>query len=241
MKALRKLVTLASILLLIGAAYINLLAIYEANTTNDKDTVVTYTVSANIINGLAVLALVVLTINSTVFTTFYKAFVILILLGGLIVELYLIGTELYTRNYYTYIVLILNLLIRVYYLIYYFNEAWAMFPSMGTTTVIERTVVQQPGKVIEKTILPPKAERVMDADADNFVEQWKNIFRQAREKVGRDNFDEMSREKGFQEVIRPAVAARDFSRDRLKDAAGYLKDKTGNPIRDLAFGGKKRR
>ena len=81
----------------------------------------------------------------------------------------------------------------------------------------------------------------MDADADNFVDQWKNIFRQAREKIGRDNFDEISRERGYQEIIKPAITARDFSRDRLKDAATYLKDKTGAPIKDLVFGGKKRR
>jgi hypothetical protein len=239
MKALRKLLTLISILLVIGAAYINLLAIYEANTTNDKDTVVTYTVSANIINGLAVLCLVVLTINSTVFSTFYKAFIILVLLGGLIAELYLIGTELYTKNYGTYIALILNLLIRVYYLIYYFNEAWAMFPSSGTTTIIQRTIVQ-PQKTIERTIIPSSTERVMDEDADKFRDQWKSLFRQAREKVGRDNFDDSGISKAYKEVIEPAVAARDFSRDRLKDAGKYLKDKSGNII-DVVFGGKRRR
>jgi hypothetical protein len=240
MKALRKLLTLVSILLLIGAAYINLLAIYEANTTNNKDTVVTYTVSANIINGLGVLCLVVLTINSIEFSSFYKAFVILILLGGLIAELYFIGTELYSRNYQTYIALILNLLIRVYYLIYYFNDAWAMFPSVGTTNIIQRTIIQ-PQKTIERTILPPAAERVMDEDSEIFRNQFKTIFRQAREKVGRDNFDNSTIDKAYKEVIDPAVAARDFSRDRLKDAAGYLKDKTGNSIKDLVFGGKKRR
>ena len=68
----------------------------------------------------------------------------------------------------------------------------------------------------------------------------KSLFRQAREKVGRDNFDDSSISKGYKEVIDPAVAARDFSRDRLKDATKYLKDKTGNVI-DVVFGGKRRR
>ena len=72
MKALRKLITLASILLVVGAAYVNLLAIFEANTSNNKDTVVTYTVAANIINGIAVLALVVLTINSVKFSLLHN-------------------------------------------------------------------------------------------------------------------------------------------------------------------------
>lgn len=238
MKALRRLITLASILLVIGAAYINLLAIFEANTSNDKDKVITYTVSANIVNGIAVLALIVLTINSTQFSSIYKFFVIVVLLAGLIGELYLIGSQLYTRNYGTYIALILNLLIRVYYLVYYFSDAWAMFPST-TTQIVERTVVQ-PTKIIEKTILPASAERVMDEDAENFRNQWKDIFRQARTKVGNDNFDNSTINIAYKEVIDPAVAARDFSKDRLKDAAKYLKDKNGNVI-DIVFGGRKRR
>jgi hypothetical protein len=128
----------------------------------------------------------------------------------------------------------------VYYLIYYFNDAWAMFPSTGATNIIQRTIVQ-PQRTIERTILPPAAERIMDEDSELFRNQFKTIFRQAREKVGRDNFDNSTIDKAYKEVIDPAVAARDFSRDRLKDAAGYLKDKAGNPIKDLVFGGKKRR
>jgi hypothetical protein len=238
MNALRKLLTIVSILLLIGAAYINLLAIYEANTTNDKDTVVTYTVSANIVNGLAVLSLVVLTINSVKFSSFYKAFIIFVLLGGLIAELYFIGSDLYSRNYLTYITLILNLLIRVYYLIYYFNDAWAMFPG---SQIIERTIIQpSTTQIIEKTVMPSSVEKVMDEDARKFRDQFRDLARQAREKVGRDNFDDATKNKAYPEVIDPAVAARDFSRDRLKDAASYLKDKTGKII-DIVFGGRRRR
>jgi hypothetical protein len=235
MEAVRKAITLLSILLILGAAYLNLLGIFEANTTNSKDTVLTYTISANIINGLAVLVLIVLTINSTRFSTFYKLFIIVILLAGLIAELYLIGTQLYTRNYGTYVALILNLLIRVYYLVYYFNDAWAMFPA-GTLVVSQAVAARKP----EQVILPASVEKIVDADSENFRNQFKAIFRQAREKVGRDNFDNSTIDKAYREVIDPAVAARDFSRDRLKDAAGYLKDKAGNAI-ELVFGGKRRR
>lgn len=235
MEAVRKAITLLSILLLIGAAYLNLLGIFEANTTNKKDTVLTHTVSANIINGLAVLVLIVLTINSTRFSTFYKMFIIIVLLVGLIVELYLIGTELYTKNYGSYVVLILNLLVRVYYLVYYFNDAWAMFPA-GTVVIGQTVSAKKP----EQVILPPSVEKVIDADSENFRNQFRSLFKQAREKVGRDNFDNSTIDKAYREVIDPAVAARDFSRDRLKDAAKYLKDKSGNAI-ELVFGGKRRR
>jgi hypothetical protein len=239
METLRKLLSVVGILLIVGAAYLNLLGIFEANTAKDKETILTYTVSANIINGLAVLALIILTINSTRFSSFYKVFIILFLLAGLIAELYLIGTQIYSKNYGTYVALLLNLLFRVYYLVYYFNDSWTLFPTSGTTKIIERTIVQPPStQIIEKTILSPSAERVMDADADKFREQWKSIFRQAREKVGRDNFDDSGISKAYKEIIDPAVAARDFSRDRLKAAASYLTDKSGSKI-DVAFGGRR--
>jgi hypothetical protein len=231
---LRKFLSFLGILLVIGAAYLNLVGILEANTSNDREKVLSYVISANIINGFAVLALIILTINSPKLSSLFKVFVILFLLGGLIAELYFIGTELYSKNYINYIILITNLLIRAYYLVYYFNDSWAM--------VIERPVAIT--KIIEKTIVPTegaKVNEISNQEAENFKNQWRSIFRQARAKVGKDNFDDLSMNNAWDEVINPAVKAGDYSLDRLKDAADYLRDKAGNKITDLVFGGKRRR
>jgi hypothetical protein len=230
----RKFLSILGILLIVGAAYLNLLGIMEANTTNNKDLLLPFVISANIINGLAVICLVILTINSTSLSTLFKTFFIIILLAGLVGEYYLFSTELYSKNYINYIVLISNLLIRTYYLTYYFNQAWAMFPGSPTAVI----------KVIEKAVSPTegvKVNELTDSEIDNFKKRWRAIFQQARSKVGAENFDESSVNSGWNEIINPAIAAKDYSMDRLKDASKYLKDKAGNQITDLVFGGKKRR
>lgn len=228
----RKFLSVIGILLIVGASYLNLLGIMEANTTNDKNTLLGYIISGNLINGIAVLCLIILTINSTSLSSFFKVFLIVILLVGLVGELYLISTELYSKNYVNYIVLIFNLLIRTYYLIYYFNESWAMFPGGTFTRTIERVIVPSEGA---------KVNQITDPEVETFKKSWQDLFRQARTLVGQDNFDEISREKAYSEVIVPAIRSKDMSRDRLKDAATYLKDKSGKQISNLVFGGKKRR
>lgn len=230
----RKFLSVIGILLIVGAAYLNLLGILEANTTNNKDKLLGYVISGNIINSIAVLCLIILTINSTRLSSLFKVLLIIVLLTGLIGELYLVSTELYSKNYVNYIVLILNLLVRTYYLIYYFNQAWAMFP--GSTIAITKTV--------QSVIAPSegvKVNQLTDEETEAFKEKWRSIFKQARQKVGNENFDNSSMDKAWAEVINPAIKVRDYSADRLREAANYLKDKAGNQIKDLVFGGKKRR
>jgi hypothetical protein len=227
---IRRIISIFGILFIIGASYLNLLGILEANTDNDRDAVLGYIVSANIINGLAIICLIILTFNSTKLSNITKIVVVLVLLAGLIGEYYLLGTQLYSKNYSNYIVLLLNLLLRVYYLLFYFNETWAMFPGV--------TYVKELDKVIPPQI--QKMANVMDDDAEAFKERWRKLFRQARDKVGAENFDEKSMNKGWDEIINPAIAAKDYSLERLKEAANYLKDKSGNSITNLIFGGRKR-
>lgn len=231
----RKFLSITGILLIIGAAYMNLLGIMEANTSNDKQKLLGYIISANVINTFAVLCIIILTINSTKLSSLFKVLVILVIFLGLFGEIYLFATELYSKNYINYIVLIINLLIRTYYLIYYFNDSWAMFPGSNVTTIT---------KVFERTITPKegaKVNEITDSEADAFKDKWRSIFRQARQKVGKENFDDAAMNNAWDEVINPAIAAKDYSLDRLKEAASYLRDKSGKQITDLVFGGKKQR
>jgi hypothetical protein len=228
---LRKILSFIGLIFIIGAAYMNLLGIMEANTTNNKDTLLGYIISANLINSLAVLCLVVLTINSTKLSSLFKLLLILVLLAGLIGELYLVSTDLYSKNYVNYVLLIVNLLIRVYYLVFYFNDSWAMFPGAS-----------QVNDGLFKATVPLKEAEPTDSEIEAFKDRWRNIFKQGRQKVGKDNFDDASMSRAWDEIINPAIQARDFSTQRLKDAADYLKDTSGNKITDLViFGGRKKR
>lgn len=235
---LRKVVAVVGIALILGATYLNLLGILEANTDNDQATFLGFVISGNVVNGLAVMCLLILTATSPKFSLMYKLVLAMILLGGLVAELYLVGTELHSKNYGTYVAVLVNLLLRVYYLVYYFNESWAMFPASylpaPSVSVIRET---------ERVIIPPGAsvDDITRGESEAFKERWKGIFRQAREKVGSENLSQASIDRGYKEVITPAINAKDFSYERLKEAASYLEDKSGNKVTGLVFGGKRKR
>lgn len=239
----RKILAVLGIIFIVVSAYLNLLGILEANSTNDRDAILGYIVSANIVNGIAILCIIILTINSKKFSTPYKIVIILILLAGLIGEYYFLATELYSKNYTTYILLIVNLLLRVYYLVYYFNESWAMFPGYHVTYVKELEKASIP-KAIENVVAPKDGadvNEITDAEVEAFKDRWKKLVTQARDKVGRDNFDDPNAQRARSKVIDPAIKARDFSLEKLKEAATYLKDTSGKEISDLVYGGRKRR
>ena len=240
----RKTLAVIGIVFIIISAYLNLLGILEANSEDNRDTILAYILSANIVSGIAVLCLIILTVNSKKLSTVYKILIILILLSGLIGEFYLLATELYSKNYTTYIVLIINLLIRVYYLIYYFNESWAMFPGYRITyDVKDKPTVSIPSQV--KEVLVPKEgediNEITDEEAEAFKDRWRKLVNQAKDKVGKENFDDPNAQRARSKVIDPAIKLRDFSLEKLKEASKYLKDNSGKEIEDLVFGGRKRR
>lgn len=239
----RKILAVLGIIFIIISAYLNLLGILEANSTDDRDLILAYTVSANIVNGIAILCLIVLTFNSKKLSTIYKLIIILVLLSGLVGEYYFLATELYSKNYTTYILLIVNLLVRVYYLVYYFNESWAMFPGYHVAYIKDLEKASMPRSI--ENVLAPKdgadVNEITDAEVEAFKERWKKLVSQARDKVGRDNFDDPNAQRARSKVIDPAITSRDFSLEKLREAATYLKDKAGREISDLVFGGRKRR
>lgn len=234
---LRKGVTIAGILLIIGSVYLNLLGILEANTNDDQTILLAYIIPANIVNGLAVICLIILTINSTKLKLTYKILIVLLLLSGLVGEFYLLATQLYSKNYINYIVLVVNLLVRVYYLAYYFNESWAMFPGYYLTYVKDMEKVSYPKEA-------PKASESVSGDSPlDLKAEFRKILKQAKEKVGDDSDSGLNKtyQEALKEVINPAIENKEFTKEKLKEAAAMLKDKEGNSISGLTVGGKKRR
>jgi hypothetical protein len=224
----------------VGAFCTILLVFAETKIVEKLEYTEWYKVGAALSNIIAVLAMSYLIITSDVRSAIYKFFIVLLLTGGLIAEIILTNAfSNLSPQYLKYILIVFNIVLRMYTAVQLIQEPWDVVVMLTSRTGATETppVVKE----IEKTILPQNVERVQDADAAKFVEQWKTLFRQARKKVGDDNLDEISRERGYKEIILPAVSSRDFSRDRLKDASQYLKDKSGNIIPDLTFGGRRRK
>lgn len=230
----RTLLSTTAVLLMILGTFSMIILIFEKTNIIEKlEYEEWYKAGAAVTNILAVLFISYLLLTSPDRSQVYKVFIVLILIAGLIAEF--VFTNIFTDlapQYATYIVIVFNFLLRVYTLIQLTQEPW------DSMTLTSSSAFPSFGKTLESAT-PSAVEKAQDVDASVFKEQWRAIFQQARDKVGRDNFDETSREKGFKEVIQPAVSAGDFSKDRLKAAAAYLKDKGGNVISDLIFGGRK--
>ena len=199
-----------------------------------------YRVGAAIANVFVVFFLSYLILTSGNRSVAYKIFLVVLLGIGVVAELVL--TNIFSNldvQYPVYLVITFNFLLRLYAIVKLVQEPWDVMTLTSGNTI--SVAAPQVPAVVQNTISPSAVEKAMDEDAENFRNQFRAIHRQARLKVGDENFDNSAINKAYREVIDPAVAARDFSKDRLKEAASYLKDKSGNPIKDLTFGGKKRR
>lgn len=236
----RTLLSTTAILLMILGTFSMIILIFERTGVVQKlEYEEWYKAGAAVANVFAVLFISYLMLTSPDRSQVYKIFIVLILIAGLVAEF--VFTNIFTNlapQYATYIVIVFNFLLRVYTLFQLVQEPW------DTMTLTSSTAFPTLGKTIDsvsEAATPAAVEKAQDLDANKFKDQWTGIFRQAREKVGRDNFDETTITKARQEVIDPAIKAGDLSKDRLKAAAAYLKDKAGNVIADLTFGGRKRR
>jgi hypothetical protein len=118
-----------------------------------------------------------------------------------------------------------------------------MFPGYHVTYVKDRPSVSIPTQVQNAVIPKDGADinEITDEEAEAFKDRWKKLVNQAKDKVGRDNFDDPNAQRARSLVIDPALKARDFSLEKLKEASKFLKDKSGKEISDLVFGGRKRR
>jgi len=226
--------TVAVLLMILGTFSMIILIFEKTNIIQKLEYEEWYKAGAAVTNVFAVLFISYLMLTSQGRSQAYKVFIVLILVSGLVAEF--IFTNIFTDlapQYATYVVIVFNFLLRVFVLVQLTQEPWDTTTlTSGSTTSIAKAL---------EAALPAGAEKSQDIDAGKFRDMWRTIVGQAREKVGKDNFDDASRDKGFNEVIQPAVKAGDFSKDRLKEAAGYLKDKAGNVIKDLTFGGRKRK
>lgn len=230
----RTLLSTTAVLLMILGTFSMIILIFEkTNVIQKLEYEEWYKAGAAVTNVFAVLFISYLMLTSPDRSQAYKVFIVLILVAGLVAEF--VFTNIFTDlapQYATYIVIVFNFLLRVYTLVQLTQEPW------DTLTLSSSSAFPSFGKALESAT-PASVEKAQDVDATKFKDQWTAIFRQAREKVGRDNFDESSLTKARQEVIDPAIKAGDLSKDRLKAAAAYLKDKAGNVIADLTFGGRK--
>lgn len=222
------------VLLVIGAFCTVILIFKKTNVIDGLEYENYYKIAGSVINSLLTLIIGYLTVSSSIDVS-YKFLVVIVLFVGLITELYLtIGFSDSIPDYAVYLVITFNFLFRTYMVIQNLQETWVLMPFEyeASTPIV---------KQLEKAVAPVAAvEKVQDNEADAFINKFKQLRRQAADKVGQGNLDDREYGKALNEIIKPAAAAGKYSDDVIREAAKYLKDKAGNAV-EVVFGGGRRR
>jgi hypothetical protein len=197
-----------------------------------------YIIPAALGSTIAVIFLIILTATIPSRSILYKLFVIVVLIVGLVAEIYLtVYVNKMPASVATYIVIVLNFLIRAFYVLEYVQDEWA--PLYTTPSVSEIVKQIQPQKQ------PQPQSRPVESDEDSLRKEFiskfdkiKNKLRDSPEGLMKDSSDE-----AWRTVMRPALESKTFTIEKLKEAAGKLKHDDGSPVSVSALdirGGRKR-
>lgn len=206
-----------ALLCLIAAAYLTGLGIYDANKANETEWAKEYSVPASIANVIAVIFLVFLTSTSKSHSAMYKLIMIMLLVGGMFIETYLILlVEEGPAIYVTYTVIILNFLVRIFLVLDFVDKG--NFESLYTST---------------STIVAPStsSEAVKTVAADvkqEFTSKWDMIRKKVRESP--EGLLAESENDAWRSVIKPSRESGKMTVEVLKEAASKLKHSDGSPV-----------
>lgn len=233
----KNLASVGLFILLAGGIFCTIMVIFKKTKVIEALEYETYyQIGASVSNLFLVFIIGYLTATSSM-EVVYKILIAILLVGGLIVELYLtIAFPEFVPDYAIYLLITFNFLFRTYLVVQNIQESWTLLSFDNMSSSGSAPLVRQ----LEKAVAPAAVEKAQDNEADAFINQFKQLRRQALNKVGEGNLDDREYAKALNEIIRPAAAAGNYSQEKLKEAAKYLKDKAGNVV-DLVFGGGRRR
>jgi hypothetical protein len=205
-----------SLLLLIAAAYLTGLGIYDANLNKSTEWGIEYSVPSSIANVIAVIFLVFLTSTSKSHSSMYKLITIILLVGGMFIEMYLVLlVEEGPAIYVTYIVIIVNFLVRIFLVLDFIQTGNFEPLYTASTTVLPATTSD-----VVKVVSPDLKQE--------FVTKWDAIRKKVRDSpeglLGESETD------AWRSVIKPSRDAGKFTVEALKEAASKLKHSDGSPV-----------
>lgn len=224
--------------------------IFQASELSDKTMEEKFIIPSQVLNGLTVMFLLYLTATSS-FSNSYKLFIIVVLVGGMILEIYLTSyADRKPESIAAYVFVTLNFLIRSFFLIDLIQGEWVS-PIVKSVkpvqAVVKDTIVAPLQEAVKEATMPaPESVAKPEVSEDigrELVSKWDKLKNSIRTRP--EGLNEESTKEAWKSVIRPAKdEGRKDIKEVLREAVGKLTDKDGNPVplnSVDAVGGRKRR
>jgi hypothetical protein len=234
----RTMVGILTVIFLLGGAGVAMYGIFQVNSTGDKSAGDQFIIPSQILNSLTVIFLLYLTMNNSYMSNSYKFLIILLLVGGVVAEIYITGySDQSLENTLSYVVIVLNFLIRVFFVVELSKNGVTspiITPLQPMQKAVKEAVVRPMEQAIKRVVEPAPAPRAKQESAEEdygkmIISKWDSIWRKI--KASPEGLDEESRKQAWNEVVNPASKeGRKDVMGVIKEAISKLKDSSGNPI-----------
>ena len=225
------------VLFMLGAAF-TMIGIFRTNQMSEKHLDEAYIIPSQVLNGLTVMFLLYLTSTSN-FTPLYKLLVIIVLVGGMMLEIYLTTySDREAESIAAYVFITTNFLLRAFLLIELVQGDWVA-PITRSAKPIQQAV--------KDTFVKPLTEAVTEATtseekpSSDEISAYKDRWRSVVKDIKANNTDvDGSTIATAWRVIDDAVKNSEFTKEHLKEALDKVKNKDGTSVSGVTVGGRKR-
>jgi len=232
---------LTFVLFVAGTAFTGF-GIFKMRESSNTELEESYIIPAQVLNGLTVMFLLYLTSTSD-FSASYKLFVIVILVGGMLIEIYLTSySDREAEAISSYVFVVINFLVRAFFLIELVQGKWVS-PITDTVKPVQKAVKDAVVSPVQKAVTdmmakPSVVEEKPSVDkVTEYKNKWKSIVKDVKEK--NPNYDGSTVSKAWN-LIDDVAAAGEFTNEHYKEALDKIKNKDGSSITGVTIGGKRR-
>jgi len=232
---------IALVLFLVGTGLTGY-GIFRTNEMSEKHLDEAYIIPSQVLNGLTVMFLLYLTSTSS-FSASYKLLIIVLLVGGMILEIYLTSyADRKAESIAAYVFISLNFLVRAFFLIDLLQGEWVSpitYAAKPVQQVVKENVMTPLQEVMKEVV---STEPKVEASSADLIGEYKDKFRSLVKDVKskNPNFDNMTIVRDAWPIIDEAAKAGEFTKEHLKEALGKIKNKDGTPVSGVSVGGRKR-
>jgi hypothetical protein len=214
----KSVLSLVALLFFMGSSIVTGMGIFELNRTKSDAIGAEYLAPAAIANTLAVIFLIYLTSTLEDTTTAYKLLIITLLLAGLVSEIYLsLFSEEKVVSVFAYFIMAINFLFRGFLVIQYVQLGDWTSPSWGEMKTVSEIAKPAPKPVAED-----------DELRREFISKWDRIKNKILNSP--EGLTSESTKDAWETVVKPAIASKTFTAEKLKEAAAKLKHADGTPV-----------